>query len=488
MSDTFITIMVVFIAVVALFIVPVMATANQNDKITQTSVQTIVTEFVNTSAREGKITEENYDDFIQKLHATGNTYSVELEVQVLDDNPGKKGENKNVIGENIYYSVFKNDIESKIKSDHAYYLKKGDYVKAKVQNSNVTFGTQFKNFLYSIMGKDTIAIEASSSALVTTTGKEVARATIPTTPETPETPTEPVSSKKKILVKTKKKVKGDLDIVVVLDCESATIPTHNNEDNIFNDENFVTTKSILLSIKGAVVNSGKGNVSFILTCYPNQVITDLDNLDWRFSAFSDFSATHYAQSMETAVNLLKDKDGTKYIVFLSYMPGYESAFKDAINVLKKNTSYYTNFYTTSCCKDNRGHEGDGSPFDYTIWKKTGKYGGNIFEGNAGGTFIKIANSANTGEVIKTISSKTVESDENLKVKLDKYVPNQEIKPSLAVDGTLYDVGDTISSDIIYFDRDQSSYVLDLKKVKDLLSITDEKWKSTEMQIEYLITN
>ena len=28
-----------------------------------------------------------------------------------------------------------------------------------------------KNFFYSIMGKDTIAIEASASALVTTTGK-----------------------------------------------------------------------------------------------------------------------------------------------------------------------------------------------------------------------------------------------------------------------------------------------------------------------------
>jgi len=69
-----------------------MATANQNDKITQTSVQTIVAEFVNTAAKEGKISEENYDDFIQKLYATGNSYDVELEVQVLDDNPGKKGQ------------------------------------------------------------------------------------------------------------------------------------------------------------------------------------------------------------------------------------------------------------------------------------------------------------------------------------------------------------------------------------------------------------
>lgn len=171
MSDTFITIVAVMVAVVTLFIIPVMATANQNDKVTQTAVQTIVAEFVNTSAKEGKITEENYDDFIQKLYSTGNSYSVELEVQVLDDNPAKKGQNINKIGENIYYSEFKNTIESKIETDHAYKMKQGDYIKARVQNTNVTFGTQFKNFIYSIMGKDIIAIEASSSALVTTTGK-----------------------------------------------------------------------------------------------------------------------------------------------------------------------------------------------------------------------------------------------------------------------------------------------------------------------------
>ena len=171
MSDTFITIMAVMIAVVALFIIPVMATANQNDKVTQTAVQTIVAEFVNTSAKEGKITEKNYDEFIQKLYATGNSYSVELEVQILDDNPGKKGQNINKIGENIYYSEFNNEIESKLETDHLYKLKQGDYIKARVQNTNITFGTQFRNFIYSIIGKDTIAIEASSSALVTATGK-----------------------------------------------------------------------------------------------------------------------------------------------------------------------------------------------------------------------------------------------------------------------------------------------------------------------------
>ena len=171
MSDTFITIIVVIAVALVMFVFPLMATANQNDAITQSSVQAIVSDFVNTAAKEGKITTANYDDFVQKLYATGNSYSVELEVQILDDNPGRKGQNINVIGENIYYSEFTSAIENKLQQDGAYKLKQGDYVKAKVQNTNVTFGTQLKNFMYTIVGKDTIAIEASASALVTTTGK-----------------------------------------------------------------------------------------------------------------------------------------------------------------------------------------------------------------------------------------------------------------------------------------------------------------------------
>lgn len=171
MSDTFITIIAVMAVALVMFIFPLMATANQNDSITQTSVQTIVAEFVNKAAKEGKITSNNYEEFIQRLDATGNTYSVEIEVQHLDDNPGNKGSGIDVIGENIYYSVYTNTIVNELESSKMYKLNKGDYVKAKVENTNVTFGTQMKNFLYSIMGKDTIAIEASASALVTTTSK-----------------------------------------------------------------------------------------------------------------------------------------------------------------------------------------------------------------------------------------------------------------------------------------------------------------------------
>lgn len=167
MSDTLITIIGVIAVALIMFVFPVMAIANQNDAITKTSVQAILSEFVNTAAQEGKITANNYDQLVQKLGATGNTYSVAMEVQHIDDNPGNKG--SDAVGSNISYSVFTNDIEKEITSNGEYKLNKGDRIKAEVQNTNVTFGTQMKNFIYSIIGKDTIAIKVDATALVQTT-------------------------------------------------------------------------------------------------------------------------------------------------------------------------------------------------------------------------------------------------------------------------------------------------------------------------------
>ena len=141
MSDTFITAMSIMVMVILIFFVSILSIVNQNDEITQTSVEAIIANFVNTVAREGKITPDSYDDFIQKLYATGNSYDINIEV------------------------------ESKLNNGESYKLKQGDRIIVKTKNNNVTFGTQLKNFIYSIAQKDTIVIEATNSALVTTNGK-----------------------------------------------------------------------------------------------------------------------------------------------------------------------------------------------------------------------------------------------------------------------------------------------------------------------------
>ena len=50
-------------------------------------------------------------------------------------------------------------------------MKKGDYIIVTVKNSNTTIGSQIKNFIYSIVGKDSYTIAANASALVVNTGK-----------------------------------------------------------------------------------------------------------------------------------------------------------------------------------------------------------------------------------------------------------------------------------------------------------------------------
>ena len=108
MGDTLITIVAIFLAAILMFIFPLMSISDRNDDVAQLSVQTKTVEFVDNIRSTGKITQDNYDAFIQTLAATGNSYDVEMEVKVLDENPGKKTAQTSTdkIGENIYYSEY----------------------------------------------------------------------------------------------------------------------------------------------------------------------------------------------------------------------------------------------------------------------------------------------------------------------------------------------------------------------------------------------
>ena len=172
MSDTLITIMAIFLAAVLMFVFPLMAISNTQDDISQVAVQSLVSEFVNNAATQGKITNDNYNALLTKLNATGNTYDVQLEHKIMTVNPNKGVDVQ--FGENLYYSVYNvtilGDLESSA-NNYNHILKKGDYIICTVKNTNETIGTQVKNFLYRIAGKDTYTIAASASALVVNTGK-----------------------------------------------------------------------------------------------------------------------------------------------------------------------------------------------------------------------------------------------------------------------------------------------------------------------------
>lgn len=174
MSDTLITIVTVGVIVTLAFTIPMMATANQNDEITESTVQTIVEDFVNKEASKGKITLSDYNSFIQQLNSTGSTFDVDLEVQVMGDNVGVKGSagsSLNVVGENIRHSEYTNTILNTLNSsEEQFILHKGDYFIVSVKNTNITLGKQLQTFFYQVIGKETSTINAKGSAMVSVTG------------------------------------------------------------------------------------------------------------------------------------------------------------------------------------------------------------------------------------------------------------------------------------------------------------------------------
>lgn len=172
MSDTLITIIGIFLAAILMFVFPLMTVSNTQDDISQVAVQSLVAEFVNNSATKGKITQDDYNAFLSKLYATGNTYDIQLEHKIITTNPNKGASDQ--LGENLYYSVYNSTIidssTTGINNKKEYLMKKGDYIIVTVKNTNITIASQIKNFLYSIVGKDTYTIAANSSALVVNTG------------------------------------------------------------------------------------------------------------------------------------------------------------------------------------------------------------------------------------------------------------------------------------------------------------------------------
>lgn len=175
MGDTLITIVAIFLAAILMFVFPLMSISERNDDIAQMSAQTATVEFVDNVRQTGRITENNYDAYVQALSATGNSYDVELEVKILDENPGKKTAqtSSDKIGENIYYSEYTSQILEKVHgSTKSMKLKEGDIISVNVKNTNTTIGQMLKNFFYSISGNDTYQIEASHSGIVMTNGSE----------------------------------------------------------------------------------------------------------------------------------------------------------------------------------------------------------------------------------------------------------------------------------------------------------------------------
>ena len=174
MGDSLITIVAIVLAAILMFVFPLMTMSDRSDDISQLTVETATTEFVDNVRTTGKLSLADYSAYEQRISATGNSYDIELEAQILDENPGKKTTqaNSTKIGEYVYYSMYTSQILDTISSDTTSTLafKEGDIFSASAKNKSTTLSQQFKNFFYSVTGNDIYTIAAEHAGYVTANG------------------------------------------------------------------------------------------------------------------------------------------------------------------------------------------------------------------------------------------------------------------------------------------------------------------------------
>lgn len=173
MDDILISVIGIFLAVILMFIFPLITMADRTDDVSQLTAKILTNEFVDNIRKTGKIEPDKYDKFVQNLGSTGNTYNIEMEVKILDENPGRRAtqSSNTTIGEKVYYSVFNSQIEETLNNDNDYYLKEGDIVTVSINNTSQTIAQQLKNFFYSVVGKEVYVIAASHGGIVLATGQ-----------------------------------------------------------------------------------------------------------------------------------------------------------------------------------------------------------------------------------------------------------------------------------------------------------------------------
>lgn len=157
MSDTLMVVIGIFVAVILMFIFPLMSLSERTDDISQTVVQTAASEFVDKVSVAGKIKPSDYEAFAQTIGATGNTYEIGIEVQHLDENPGKKAvtTSGDLVGENVRYSTFTTEILDKMypgdgSTPVEYELKKGDNIIVTAKNTNKTMAQMLRTTFYKV--------------------------------------------------------------------------------------------------------------------------------------------------------------------------------------------------------------------------------------------------------------------------------------------------------------------------------------------------
>lgn len=154
MGDSISMVFTIIIAVIVMFLFPLMDTWERQDDLSYMAVYTATVDFVDAVRNTGVLTKDMYESYLAQLGGTSNTYDVTLEHREYLVVPS--GGSTEVVYLNHYFSEIENKLYSTDPSDrNSYPFTKGDYFYVSVKNTNktqatmmeqTTFGTRVETF------------------------------------------------------------------------------------------------------------------------------------------------------------------------------------------------------------------------------------------------------------------------------------------------------------------------------------------------------
>lgn len=158
MKDTLSMIVATIFLVILLLLLPLYNYFERQDDISYNVALKAVTTFVDEVTNNGYIDQTSYDNFINRLGQTANSYDVQVEVQkrLLTNDPNENGEtyieqyqsyfNKDIFNEETGRTSNIIDRDNSLKND-VFFLDEGDKVYVNVKNTNTTMASSILSII-----------------------------------------------------------------------------------------------------------------------------------------------------------------------------------------------------------------------------------------------------------------------------------------------------------------------------------------------------
>ena len=147
MGDSLSLVFSMMVAVLIMFLFPMMDSWERQDDLSYMAAYTATVDFVDGVRNTGVLTRSMLNSFTGRLAATGNSYDIVMEHREYKVVPSGDG------SEVVYLNHYTTEIDKAIvpvSSSGEYHFNKGDYFYVSVKNTNKTQATVMKEAIYGL--------------------------------------------------------------------------------------------------------------------------------------------------------------------------------------------------------------------------------------------------------------------------------------------------------------------------------------------------